>query len=263
MNNIRLFIDHLGSGYAPGDWWLKNHDEMQRLYYIKGGTGYFWLDKSTRVQFEKGKIYVFPHNMHVNFETTTEDPINHIYFDFISYPPIISTAPVVYDVEPDSSVMRTLDLLESLFRQYDMPRMTERKIPRIAEAPAGSFDEKRQILYNSLLLLLNLLSEERELPFSNDAVINDVLAYIRKHYMEPITVSELAEHCGFVVNYFIRRFKSVMGQTPYSYLRSYRLLCARELLATGYTLLQTAEMVGYDNASSLSRALRLREEGQR
>jgi len=68
-------------------------------------------------------------------------------------------------------------------------------------------------------------------------------------------VSDLSTRAGFEQNYFIRRFKNVMGVTPYAYLRSYRLLKARELMAGGCTVARAAELVGYENASSLSRAL--------
>lgn len=47
-----------------------------------------------------------------------------------------------------------------------------------------------------------------------------------------------------------------MGQTPYAYLRTYRLALARQALASGDTLTQAAEKVGYQDAASLSRALR-------
>lgn len=55
---------------------------------------------------------------------------------------------------------------------------------------------------------------------------------------------------------FIRRFRRVVGQTPYAYLRTYRLALARQALASGDTLTQAAEKVGYQDAASLSRALR-------
>ena len=134
---------------------------------------------------------------------------------------------MVYDVKENSPVMKAVELLDCLFRRYDTKAMTESKIPHILDAPDGGFDERRQIFYSSLKLLLTLLSQEKPIPFSNDDSINNALAYIRKNYMNPITVSDLARECGFAPNYFIRRFKSVMKQTPYSYLRAYRLLCVR------------------------------------
>lgn len=50
-----------------------------------------------------------------------------------------------------------------------------------------------------------------------------------------------------------------MGQTPYAYLRTYRLALAKQAIASGNTLTQAAEKGGYQNAASLSRALRSAE----
>ena len=46
---------------------------------------------------------------------------------------------------------------------------------------------------------------------------------------------------------------------PYAYLRTYRLALAKQAIASGNTLTQAAEKVGYQNAASLSRALRSAE----
>ena len=73
--------------------------------------------------------------------------------------------------------------------------------------------------------------------------------------MNQITVSDMADRAGLAEKYFIRRFKSVMGQTPYAYLKSHRLLCASELIARGASVATASEMVGYEAPSSLSRAL--------
>ena len=78
---------------------------------------------------------------------------------------------------------------------------------------------------------------------------------MRTRFAQPLTVAELAREAGFEENYFIRRFRAAMGQTPYAYLRNYRLMEARRLLEAGETLTRTAPRVGYETAAALSRAL--------
>lgn len=73
--------------------------------------------------------------------------------------------------------------------------------------------------------------------------------------MNHVSINDIAAEQGFDVSYFIRRFKRVMCVTPYVYLRTYRLMRARELLADGASLERAALEVGYENASSLRRAL--------
>lgn len=255
MTDIKLFIDTAGSTLTPQGWYILHKVKMQRLYYIKGGTGTYSCDGKAPKPFEVGKIYLFPYNVNISFDAKTEDPIDHIYFDFVSAPPIISDGPVVYEVQEGSAIHKALLLADQLFSEYHAWSLFQSPIPHITSAEPGSYDEQRQTMYQMLKVLLILLSAKAEIPFSTDEVINDTVEYIRKNYMTPITIKKLAIRAGLEENYFIRRFKSVMGQTPYAYLKSHRLLCASELITNGASLSQASEMVGYENPSSLSRAM--------
>ncbi len=255
MIDVKLYIDNIDTVKTPPGWYLLHKVKMQRLYYIKGGTGSYCCDGKETKPFEKGKLYLFPYNVNVNFNAETGDPIDHVYFDFVSTPPVIAPEPVICDVLEGSPLHYALSLTDKLFSEYNTNKMTALKIPHITSAKSGSFDEQRQIVYQLLKLILTLISAEKELPYSMYEAINDTVEYIRKNYMKPITISELAARAGLAENYFIRRFKSVMGQTPYAYLKSHRLLCASELIASGISVAKASEMVGYETPSSLSRAM--------
>ena len=101
------------------------------------------------------------------------------------------------------------------------------------------------------------MSRNTPLPFVHDEVILRTVDYMEENLSspEPLRVKELAKRAGFEENYFIRRFKNALGMTPYAFLRSRRLYKARELIADGMSVTHAAEAVGYENASSLSRAL--------
>lgn len=261
MKNINMFIDQVGKGKTPPNWHLNYTINIQRLYYIRGGTGYIIGEDNEKKRFVPGNIYIFPHNLRQRFITDPTDCIDHIYFDFLSTPPIISSEPIVYEVKTASPVANMVTLLDSLLvsRPPDgIPAVSERpqKFGHIIDAPSGSMDESCQIIYALLKSLLMLLSHERELPYSSDKAVVNTLEYIRNNYASPLNVGELAAKCGFEMNYFIRRFRKIMGLTPYAYLRSYRLLRASELISCGNTVSRAAELVGYENASSLSRALK-------
>ena len=255
MKDVKFFIDTAGSISTPPGWYILHKVKMQRLYYIKGGTGSYSCDGKESKPFEAGKIYLFPYNVNICFDAKDEDPIDHIYFDFVSAPPIISDGPVVYEVQEGSAIHKALLLTDQFFSEYHTWSLFQSPIPHIISADPGSYDERRQTVYQMLKLILMLLSAKVEIPFSTDKIINGTVEYIRKNYMTPITIKKLAVRAGLEENYFIRRFKSVMGQTPYAYLKSHRLLCASELIANGSTISEAAEMVGYEIPSSLSRAL--------
>lgn len=126
----------------------------------------------------------------------------------------------------------------------------------LADTTAGhnrsDYDTGRALL----TLALRLLNEESVLPFYTDEVVSETLRRIWNDYAAPLHISELAAAVHLEENHFIRRFHRTMGQTPYAYLRTYRLALAKQAIASGSTLTQAAEKVGYQNAASLSRALR-------
>ena len=258
MKNVTFYIDQAAIGIAPEDWTLKNSIELQRLYYIRGGRGRILRDGGEPTEFEAGRIYLFPYNFFQRFENDPDDPIDHIYFDFISTPPIIASEPIIYDVNADSALHDILSAFEKLLpkRQktwMDYPPM--KRFGQVPDADSGSVGEYRQTVYSLFTAMLTMLSSIREIPYSSDRLINAALEKIREDYKSQLSVAELAAGAGFEVNHFIRRFRKVMGVTPYAYLRSYRLMKARGLVGSGHTLVEVAELVGYENASSLSRAL--------
>lgn len=266
MKKLSLFIEQAAKGLAPTDWWQKDMSDTQRLFYIKGGKGWIINTNATKTPFVPGKIYVFPSNFKQNFVTGKTDRIDHIYFDFFSTPPIISDKPIIYDVPaggPLESLLKTVDMLlpdrlptgnrfDGFRTHADIPR----SFTQIIDAPHGVEEEFKQLIYSLLETILTLLSYEREFPLSDDKTINAVLERIHRDFGENLSVSGLAAEAGFEVNYFIRRFRKMVGITPYSYLRRYRLAQARALCGSGYTLAEIADMVGYEDASSLSRALK-------
>ena len=255
MEHININIDHLGVGKAEEPWILADRIKMQRLYYIIGGTGYYKDNNAQYVKMMHNKIYIFPYNFYADFKSDLSDPINHIYFDFISTPPIISDKPLVYDVPENSDLFCLINYIKSLFSEFELPRMTENKVPHMTSAKSGTFDEERQIVYYSLYQLLLLLSHKKPIPFLDDGIVSDSVDYIRKNIAGDLSVNALAGKFNFEPHYFIKRFREVMNETPHRYIKNFRLLRARELLAEGLSYNETAPLVGYKNGKSLWNAI--------
>lgn len=243
MIPFSVHLSNYGDGTAPTEWWLYPVIRIQRLYYIKSGSGFYLGEDGRHLPFIPGKIYITPYNLHDSFQNSSDDPIDHVYFDFITTPPIIAPEPLIYDVPFESSIQAMMTLIR--YTYAEAATVEKRHTP-----------EMRQLMEQLLKSMLIMLSMIRLIPFSDDAAICDTLEYIRNNYAAQISVRELAAKAGFDATYFIRRFREIMGVTPYAYLRSYRLLRAGELIAGGATIAQAAEAVGYENASSLSRALK-------
>lgn len=128
------------------------------------------------------------------------------------------------------------------------------------------YDEfhKKQPLYTYALhsLLFILLAEVNRLPdaschSSDDCGITPVrtaLLYIYSHYMESLTVAELAGHCCLSESHFRRIFKRLIGISPLEYLHHYRIQHACHLILQNFeSMNRIAERVGYQTLSSFNR----------
>lgn len=89
------------------------------------------------------------------------------------------------------------------------------------------------------------------------AKISRVVAYIHKHYNEPMSVDRIAEKAGMSSSSFHRIFKEITGETPLQYIKEIRLHKARELIikmcmSPG----EASRRVGYESSSQFSREFR-------
>ena len=234
MEHTVLYINNCGQGVVPVNWEQRPAIEMQRLYYIKGGSGCYDLPDGSCKSFLPGTFYLFPYNYRANFSSMRKDPLDHVYFDFISTPPIVSDMPLM--LSADTGQMNSLrDFLTLVVPEH------------------GKINS---LTYRIVELVLAFWNQVQPLPFCSDRLVCDALDFIQKNYSQPITVAKLAERAHFEENHFIRRFRKQIGQTPYAYIKTFRLIRAQEFLKGGYSVTDTAALVGYENASSLSRALK-------
>ena len=84
--------------------------------------------------------------------------------------------------------------------------------------------------------------------------IKIILEYIQKHFMDPITVEELAGIINLSKHYFMSFFKKYMGTTCVNYINDYRINEATKLLGTtDLTIMEIADRVGVNNVSYFNR----------
>lgn len=72
--------------------------------------------------------------------------------------------------------------------------------------------------------------------------------YMEQHYMENVSLSNIAYTVGYSKQHFQRKFKEIYGINPSQYLQNLRLLKGAELLAEDYelTVSEIAVMVGME-----------------
>lgn len=97
---------------------------------------------------------------------------------------------------------------------------------------------------------VNRLAPESNRMFpisSTQKHINDMIAYIRDHIGEPLTVTDLAKHFYLHPDYLSRLFKKHTHTTVNRYITLQKIATAQSMLRDGYTVAQVQEALGYSS----------------
>lgn len=82
-------------------------------------------------------------------------------------------------------------------------------------------------------------------------------AYITKHYMEDLAVTDIAGHFGYSEAYFCKLFKQYFGHSFVSYLTDYRMQIAEELMRTSsLSIKEIGKKVGYPDPNYFTKVFR-------
>ena len=162
--------------------------------------------------------------------------------------------------------LRALPDLIAVSPDYDRyPEM--RALVELLKAEAGQARPGGGATLRSLLdlILVQVLRQWHEqhdaLPSTDDPAIAAALRQIHEHPQRPWTVGGLSDVAGLPRTAFTKRFTTVVGQPPMSYLISWRLgRGARLLRETDASLATIARQVGYSTEFAFSGAFR-REYG--
>lgn len=73
----------------------------------------------------------------------------------------------------------------------------------------------------------------RPVPPAGDCRLSEVIAWMRQHATEDLSIADLAQRAAMSPRTFFRRFRAATGETPYDWLITERVAIARELLETG------------------------------
>ena len=92
------------------------------------------------------------------------------------------------------------------------------------------------------------------------AIMNSAVTYINEHYMDDISLEQVAVFAGFSKYYFSRVFKQFSGMSFLDYLTSKRLNVASEMLvSTGQSIRDIAAASGFGSMATFNRVFRERK----
>ncbi len=117
-----------------------------------------------------------------------------------------------------------------------------------------------ELLFIEFMILVNRLLEGHELAGLENATydpkIQEVLAYVNQHLADALSIDTLAAHTYTSKFYLMRKFKADTGYALHQYIRSKRLLLARDMLRSDLPIAQIASEVGFADYSTFSRAFK-------
>lgn len=232
-------ISVIGQCTVPPDWIGMVKNDINRLYYIHRGNGGYIKD-GVRTEFVSGRLYLIPAFSKIRTYAPPENRIYHTYADFALIPPVISKNVLSMDPKEDPDVEAALGVFMSICKNRD--NLND--------------PDKERYLCDTLVFLSKKIAEKNDSSVLRDAAVLTALNYMHSNFKEKFSVNDLAETCHMSAEGFIRKFKSYIGETPYSYLKRLRIRVALRLRGTGMSWDEIAESCGYADSSTLLHAIK-------
>ena len=111
--------------------------------------------------------------------------------------------------------------------------------------------------YAELFALVNRYLEESYMPMCNNEAIQKAIAFIRHHYMEEITITEVAKYSKVSERYLRKLFTQHLQLSPLEYLNQIRINKALDLLKNAdYSVKKVSSMCGFQSPQYFSRVFK-------
>lgn len=134
------------------------------------------------------------------------------------------------------------------------------KLEKTARGKGFANELFTEIMFIEFMILLNRSLHEHELSGLNNATydpkIQQIITYINANLAHDLPIDELAAQAYISKFYLMRKFKADTGYGIHQYIRSKRLLLARDLLKTDMPITAISEEVGFADYSTFSRAFK-------
>lgn len=114
-------------------------------------------------------------------------------------------------------------------------------------------------LFTQFMIYVNRIFLEKQYiydthSYSSDSQIEELLCYINHNLNEDLSIETLARKYYLSKYHMMRKFKEETGYTIHNYITSKRLLLARAQIAEGVPILKAAQLSGFSDYTTFSRA---------
>ena len=158
---------------------------------------------------------------------------------------------------------------KAIDRSFNLIRLdsgTQEKLKQLLyELEAALKDEKfgsdllGTALFTQFMVYVNRIFLEKQYiydtrSYSSDSQIEELLRYINHNLTEDLSIEPLARKYYLSKYHMMRKFKEETGYTIHNYIVSKRLLLARTQIAEGTPVLKAAQLSGFSDYTTFSRA---------
>ena len=234
--SVKLF--GCGSCVAPDTWYTTVSPTPYRLYYVRGGDAYFRLSNG-EFKLQRDHFYLFPSSLPFLIRQDSKSRLDHLFYDFIMTPTVISSEPICVSLDDHPLFSHFLTIMTETVQDY------------LDLESADSFDT----VCHTLEAFLSILLTVKPVCVPSDDAVLKTIEYMEAHISNRVNIKELADSLYLSEDYLIRKFKKVIGLTPYAYLTRLRLSVAQSLIDNGVSVKDAAEKTGFLYPSSLIHSL--------
>ncbi len=189
------------------------------IHYIVSGCGIFENERGS-YSLSAGQAFLIRPGEITFYRSDDGNPWHYIWIGFNG------SLATRFDDAPDILTPADCRLFPNMLRCAELSRMRE-------EYLAGQL----------FLLAADIFGETRSCPIGS--YTERAANYIEKHYMHVLSVEKLASDMNLDRRYLSRIFKQDHGMPLKEYITEVKLRHAEAFLRAGYSVTQTASMVGY------------------
>ena len=245
---------------TPVDTLTPHKHEYYQAFYVISGSLIHHTDAGT-AELSAGDVFILPPNLphyieaepgKVDFYALSFMPTflrglqegNRLVFDFLRY--LTDAAPETIHLKlplSDEDIIFT----EALFK---------RTLDEFQSSRTGKDAVVKSCVTVLLSLFARLYFEEQAeslTPGENRQAVLYCIEYIKSHFNEAISLSEMARHSAMSKSCFCKLFSSITGTSFKQYLNTCRINHAAQLLKSGEKVNDVSALCGYEDFSTFYR----------
>lgn len=214
------------------------------IHYVISGNGYYKIGIHTYTLKAGDSFLIYP-NKEVLYYADNSEPWEYVWVGFKGNDaPSILKATAFTPETPVTTIKR-------------YKKEIQHYMNLIYNARGNNFLQTIEMAgYLYILLSYFMREDEKRVRFSQtENYVVRGIDYIASNYDQPITVDDIADHIGISRSQLFRSFKTVLSQSPKTFLTEFRIEQACYLLThSDLSMSEIAESVGFNNSLYFSKA---------